>query len=55
MKKLFEIYERNLALEAVRVTEAAALSASSWIGLGDEKISDSIIFLHSLFFTWASI
>ena len=25
MKKLFEIYERNLALEAVRVTEAAAL------------------------------
>ena len=32
MKKNFEIYERNLALEAVRVTEAAALSASMWIG-----------------------
>ncbi len=41
MKKLFEIYERNLALEAVRVTEAAALSASSWIGLGDEKGADA--------------
>ena len=36
-KKTIEIKERNLALEAVRVTEAAALSASSWIGLGDEK------------------
>ena len=41
MKKLFEIYERNLALEAVRVTEAAALSASLWIGLGDEKAADA--------------
>ena len=41
MKKLFEIYERNLALEAVRVTEAAALSASSWVGLGDEKAADA--------------
>ena len=41
MKKNFEIYERNLALEAVRVTEAAALSASMWIGLGDEKSADA--------------
>ena len=41
MKKNFEIYERNLALEAVRVTEAAALSASIWIGLGDEKSADA--------------
>ena len=41
MKKNFEIYERNLALEAVRVTEAAALSASMWIGLGDEKAADA--------------
>ena len=40
MKKNFEIYERNLALEAVRVTEAAALSASMWIGMGDEKAAD---------------
>ena len=40
-KKSLEIKERNLALEAVRVTEAAALSASSWIGLGDEKQADA--------------
>lgn len=32
--------DRNLALEVVRVTEAAALSASSWIGRGDEKSAD---------------
>ena len=41
MKKNFEIYERNLALEAVRVTETAGLSASMWIGLGDEKSADA--------------
>ena len=29
--------DRNLALEAVRVTEAAALSASRLMGRGDEK------------------
>ncbi len=40
-KKILEIKERNLALEAVRVTEAAAISASSWIGLGDEKKADA--------------
>lgn len=40
IKKKLEIKERNLALEAVRVTEAAALSASSWIGLGNEKKAD---------------
>ena len=39
-KKELKIKERNLALEAVRVTEAAALSASSWIGLGNEKKAD---------------
>jgi len=32
--------DRNLALEAVRVTEAAALSASRWMGRGDEKSAD---------------
>ena len=31
---------RNLALEAVRVTEAAALSASLLMGRGDEKAAD---------------
>lgn len=34
--------ERNLALEAVRVTEAAALAASLEIGRGDEKRADQV-------------
>lgn len=33
--------DRNLALETVRVTEAAALSASRWMGRGDEKEADA--------------
>ncbi len=32
--------DRNLALEAVRVSEWAALSASKWMGHGDEKSAD---------------
>lgn len=32
--------ERNLALEFVRVTEAAALASSSWMGRGDEMAAD---------------
>ncbi len=32
--------DRNLALEAVRVTEAAALAASREVGRGDEKAAD---------------
>src|SRR6202162_4362675 len=32
--------DRNLALEAVRVTEVAALSASRLVGRGDEKAAD---------------
>ncbi|GAB3449119.1 hypothetical protein GCM10027396_23010 [Insolitispirillum peregrinum] len=32
--------ERNLALEMARVTEAAALAASRWLGKGDEKAAD---------------
>lgn len=32
--------DRNLALEAVRVTEAAALSSARWMGRGDEKAAD---------------
>ncbi len=31
---------RNFALEAARVTESAALAASKWMGLGDEKAAD---------------
>lgn len=34
------VLERNLALEVVRVTEAAALSASRLMGRGDEKAAD---------------
>ena len=33
-------FERNLALDACRVTEAAALSAARWMGRGDEKAAD---------------
>src|SRR5476651_2516230 len=32
--------DRNLAMEAVRVTEAAALAASKLMGRGDEKMAD---------------
>jgi len=35
-----EFLDRNLALEAVRVTEAAALSSSLHMGRGDEKAAD---------------
>ena len=35
-----ELMDRNLALEAVRVTEAAALAASKLVGRGDEKAAD---------------
>ena len=38
MDKIF--LDRNLALEAVRVTEAAALSSSLQMGRGDEKAAD---------------
>ena len=32
--------DRNLALEFVRITEAAALCSSKWMGRGDEKSAD---------------
>ena len=32
--------DRNLALELVRVTEAAAMGASRWIGRGDKNAAD---------------
>ena len=32
--------DRNLALEAVRVTEAAAISSSLYMGRGNEKAAD---------------
>ena len=37
--------DRNLALEAVRVTEVAALSSSLHMGRGDEKVADQAAFL----------
>ena len=40
MTEIIEFMDRNLALEAVRVTEAAALSASLLMGRGDEKAAD---------------
>ena len=33
-------FKRNLAMEAVFVTEAAARAANSWMGLGDEESAD---------------
>src|SRR5437867_7992241 len=44
-RDLFRIREvsrpdRNLALELVRVTEAAALGAARWIGRGDKEAAD---------------
>src|SRR6476659_3873734 len=32
--------DRNLALELVRVTEAAAMAASRWVGRGDKEGAD---------------
>ncbi len=36
-----KMLDRVLVLEMVRVTEAAAVAASSWIGRGDEKAADA--------------
>ena len=35
-----EAPDRNLALELVRVTEAAAMAAGRWVGLGDKNAGD---------------
>src|SRR3546814_3588241 len=35
------VMDRNMAIEAVRVTEAAAIAASRWRGRGDEREADS--------------
>ena len=39
-RKPEDIRDRNLALELVRVTEAAALAASRWIGRGKKNEAD---------------
>ena len=38
--ELGQVVDRNLALELVRVTEAAALAASRWVGKGDKNAAD---------------
>jgi len=40
MPKREQVTDRNLALELVRVTEAAALAASRWMGLGKKNEAD---------------
>ena len=40
MSAEFNIPDRNLALELVRVTETAALAASTWVGRGDKDAAD---------------
>ncbi|MEK9662760.1 MAG: class II fructose-bisphosphatase [Alphaproteobacteria bacterium] len=35
------VMDRNMAIEAVRVTEAAALAAARWVGRGDEREADA--------------
>jgi fructose-1,6-bisphosphatase II / sedoheptulose-1,7-bisphosphatase len=40
MAEEFRLHDRNLALEAVRVTERAAIASSTWMGRGDEKSAD---------------
>ncbi|MDE8347668.1 MAG: class II fructose-bisphosphatase [Acidocella sp.] len=39
-RRLEDISDRNLALELVRVTEAAAIAASRWIGRGNKNAAD---------------
>lgn len=41
MKQTQEQMDRNLALEVVRVTEAAALAAANWVGRGDKEAADA--------------
>ncbi|HLT01928.1 MAG TPA: fructose-bisphosphatase class II, partial [Geminicoccaceae bacterium] len=36
----FRLEDRNLALEAVRVTERAAIASAAWMGRGDERAAD---------------
>ena len=40
MSTEFDFPDRNLALELVRVTETAALAASTWVGRGDKDAAD---------------
>lgn len=48
---LFKNMDRNLALEFVRVTEAAAIEAAKWIGRGDKNAADgaAVVAMRSRF------
>lgn len=39
--------QRNLALELVRVTEAAALAGGRWLGKGDKNAADQVRYVCS--------
>ena len=36
----YQIPDRNLALELVRVTESAAMAAGPWVGRGEKNLAD---------------
>ena len=38
----YRAVQRNLALELVRVTEAAALAGGKWFGKGDKNAADQV-------------
>ncbi|MEI6454182.1 MAG: fructose-bisphosphatase class II, partial [Actinomycetes bacterium] len=40
MTRPLEAPDRNLALELVRVTEAAAMAGNRWMGRGDKEGAD---------------
>ena len=42
-----EAPSRNLALDLVRVTEAAALAAARWLGRGDKQAGDQAAVEHA--------
>src|SRR5690554_5533348 len=42
MQEMEGFMDRNLALEVVRVTEAAALAAAGQVGLGDKVTADQV-------------
>src|SRR5919201_4973821 len=42
MAKATEVPDRNLGMELVRVTEAAAMAAGRWVGRGDKDGADAV-------------
>ena len=40
MEQAYQRGARNLAMELVRVTEAAAIAGARWMGRGDEQSAD---------------